>query len=256
MARRGNVFRFGLVGKSFRPTASRTYRHRRRGRAGHQRQIPAAETQPVRAVEPSLDLDARPAQPCPHLFAWHTPPLSFPTHPVVVGHGTRRAHAENLLPAMLAAKRPVRVARASSSHREAPLLERHELLANFGVDPATNHAGESRVLDQSSSSPTVLPDVSVLYGAYSRYNIARGHLFKFSSTGEFLAAFDFGWDTTPAVFSHDGTCSIVIKDNHYDEEAGFYCNPSGGVSDIVCDSTGIPAGPFYITQLDANLVPE
>ncbi len=129
--------------------------------------------------------------------------------------------------------------------------------ANFGVDPATNHASEGRVLDQSSSSPTVLPDGSVLYGAYTRYNIARGHLLKFSSTGTFLAAYDFGWDTTPAVFSHGGTYSIVIKDNHYDEEAGFYCNPSSvPVSQIVCASTGIPAGPFYITQLNSNLLPE
>jgi len=97
----------------------------------------------------------------------------------------------------------------------------------------------------------------VLYGAYTRYNIARGHLVKFSaSTGRVMAFFDFGWDTTPAAFSHDGTYSIVIKDNHYDEEAGFYCNPSSGVSLTVCASTGIPAGPFYITQLNANLVPE
>jgi hypothetical protein len=36
-----------------------------------------------------------------------------------------------------------------------------------------------------------------------------------------MAVFDFGWDSTPAVFSHDGTYSIVIKDNHYDEESGF-----------------------------------
>src|SRR5260370_31518400 len=72
-----------------------------------------------------------------------------------------------------------------------------------------------------------------------------------------MSYFDFGWDTTPAVHSNDDTYSIVIKDNHYDEEAGFYCNPNGdgGVSDTVCAFTGIPAGPFYITQLNANLVP-
>jgi hypothetical protein len=128
---------------------------------------------------------------------------------------------------------------------------------NFGFDPTTNRPGDGNVLDQSSSSPTVLPDRNVLYGSYTRYNIARGHLIKFNgATGAVMADFDFGWDSTAAVFSHDGTYSIVIKDNHYDEEAGFYCNPSGGVSDIVCASTGVPAGPFYITQLDANLVPE
>ncbi len=128
--------------------------------------------------------------------------------------------------------------------------------ATVGVDPATNHAGEGRVLDQSSSSPTVLPDGSVLYGAYSRYNIARGHLLKFNSAGTFKAAYDFGWDSTPAVFGNATTYHIVIKDNHYDEEAGFYCNPTSGVSLTVCAFTGIPAGPFYITQLDKNLAPE
>ena len=129
--------------------------------------------------------------------------------------------------------------------------------AHVGVDPTTNRLGDGNVLDQSSSSPTVLPDGNVLYGSYTRYNIARGHLIKFDgATGALMAYFDFGWDTTPAAFAHDSTYSIVIKDNHYDEETGFYCDPSGGVSDTVCASTGKPAGPFYITQLNANLTPE
>jgi outer membrane protein assembly factor BamB len=98
----------------------------------------------------------------------------------------------------------------------------------------------------------------VIFGAYTRYNIARGHLFKFNAAGGFEAAFDFGWDDTLGVFRHDGTYSIIGKDNHYDEEAGFYCNPSSFsvVSKTVCAFTGIPAGPFYITQLDKNLKPE
>ncbi len=130
--------------------------------------------------------------------------------------------------------------------------------ATVGVDPQTNQKPAGRVIDQSSSSPTVLPDGSVLYGSYSRYNVSRGHLFKFSSTGVFLAAYDFGWDSTPAVLVHDGTYSIVIKDNHYDEEEGFYCNRTSAipVSLTVCAFTGVPAGPFYITQLSPNLIPE
>jgi hypothetical protein len=129
--------------------------------------------------------------------------------------------------------------------------------ANIGVDPATNRAGSGRILDEASSSPVVLPDGNVVFGAYSRYNVSRGHSYKFNgSTGAILATYDFGWDDTPAVFQHDTSYSIVTKDNHYDEEEGFYCNPNGGVSDTVCASTGIPAGPFYITQLNKNLVPE
>jgi hypothetical protein len=136
--------------------------------------------------------------------------------------------------------------------------------AHTGVDPTTNRPGDGNVLDQSSSSPTVLPDGNVLYGSYTRYNIARGHLIKFNGqSGVVMAYFDFGWDTTPAVYTSDedeGSYHIVIKDNHYDEEAGFYCNPSPSTvmdnSHLVCASTGIPAGPFYITQLDSHLVPE
>ncbi len=120
--------------------------------------------------------------------------------------------------------------------------------ATTGVDPATNERPAGRVIDQSSSSPSIAPDGSILYGSYSRYNFARGHLWKFSpSDGHIVATYDFGWDQTPAVFGHDGTYSIVVKDNHYD--AGSYCNDKK-----FCPVA--PAGPYYITQLNANLSPE
>ena len=131
--------------------------------------------------------------------------------------------------------------------------------ANVGVDPSTNRSGSGRVLDSGTSSPVVLPDGNIYFGAYTRYNIARGHAYKLrGSDGAILATYDFGWDDTQAVFQHDGTYSIVMKDNHYDEEGGFYCSPFSGapVSLVVCASTGIPAGPFFITQVNPNLVPE
>lgn len=83
------------------------------------------------------------------------------------------------------------------------------------------------VYDLSSSSPVVTPDGSVLYGALAQ-NV-RGHLFKFNPSGQFVGSYDFGWDETPAVYPHDGTYSVILKDNYY-----------GG-------------GPYYITQLNANL---
>jgi hypothetical protein len=116
-----------------------------------------------------------------------------------------------------------------------------------GVDPATNEAPAGIVTDLSSSSPVVAPDGSVLYGAYSRYNYARGHLFHFSADGQFLNAYDFGWDTTPAIYEHGGTYSVVLKENSY--AVGSYCG----------DSSVCPAkenGPYYITQLNASLQPE
>ena len=116
-----------------------------------------------------------------------------------------------------------------------------------GVDPATNQMPAGRVIDDSSSSPAVAPDGSILYGAYTRYNYARGHLLQFSPDGRFLAAYPFGWDTTPAIYAHDGTYSVVLKDNHY--QAGSYCD-----DEIVCPT--FDPGAFFITQLSAALLPE
>jgi hypothetical protein len=101
--------------------------------------------------------------------------------------------------------------------------------APVGVDPATNELPAGRVLDASSSSPVALPDGGVLYGSYTGYNGARGHLFKLAADGTLAGTFDYGWDYTPAIFLHDGGYSIIVKDNHYG------------------------AGDFLITQLDANL---
>jgi hypothetical protein len=117
--------------------------------------------------------------------------------------------------------------------------------ATPGVDPTTNAPGSGVVIDLASSSPTALPDGSVIFGAITNYNGFRGHMFKFSSTGTFTGAYDFGWDSTPGVYSHGGTYSIVLKDNHYD--AGLYCN----LSSPICQT--LPKGPYYITQLDPNL---
>jgi hypothetical protein len=118
--------------------------------------------------------------------------------------------------------------------------------ATPGVDPRTNAMGSGEVVDQGSSYPTVLPDGEVLLGAYTRYNGSRrGHLFKFDAMGNFVTAFDFGWDETSAVYTHNATYSIIIKDNHY--PAKLYC----GGSNPICQQ--LPEGPCYITQLDANL---
>ena len=104
--------------------------------------------------------------------------------------------------------------------------------ARQGVDPVTNDLPRGRVDDDSSSSPVALPDGGVLYGAYTGYDGRRGHLFKFAPDGTPAATYDFGWDYTPALWPHDGTYSIVIKENRYDE------------------------GHYYVTQLDANLAVE
>jgi outer membrane protein assembly factor BamB len=112
--------------------------------------------------------------------------------------------------------------------------------ARVGVDPATNDKPAGRVTDQSSSSPVALPDGGVLYGSFTGYNGSRGHLLKVSAGGELQAAFDFGWDTTPAIYQNGGSYSVILKENNYAQ-----------------DANGVDLGPFYVTQLaGATLTPE
>src|SRR5262249_49319486 len=80
---------------------------------------------------------------------------------------------------------------------------------------ARNTRPAGRVDDSASSSITVAPDGSLLYGALTFYDFTRGHLVKFSAGGQFLGSYSFGWDSTPAIYQHDATYSIVIKDNEY-----------------------------------------
>ncbi len=87
--------------------------------------------------------------------------------------------------------------------------------ALLGVDPLTNQPGDGSVLDDASSTPVVAPDGTILFGAWNRYNYAQGHLMHFDASGNYLGAFGFGWDTTPAIYAHDGTWSAATKNNHY-----------------------------------------
>ena len=114
-----------------------------------------------------------------------------------------------------------------------------------GVDPTTNANGSGSPSDLASSTPTILPDGSVLFGALDNYDYSRGHLFHFDAQGNFINSYSFGWDNTPGVYQHDGTWSIVVKDNHYGGDAYCYFN------NPVCSP--VAPGPYYVSQLDANL---
>ena len=107
----------------------------------------------------------------------------------------------------------------------------------MGVDPYTNQPPAGRIIDESSSSPVALPDGGVLYGTYTLYNGDRGHLVKLDARGKPAGTYDFGWDYTPALWQHDGTYSIVVKDNHSNYDPVQM----------------VDLGPYYITQLDANM---
>jgi outer membrane protein assembly factor BamB len=113
----------------------------------------------------------------------------------------------------------------------------------LGVDPATNLLPAGQVSDQSTASPVVAPDGSILLGTLSRYNYERGHLFHFSSGGNFLGSYDFGWDITPGIYAHDNTWSAIVKDNFY--PVGSYC-----AAPAYCGQ-GVPR--YSITSLAPNM---
>jgi len=127
--------------------------------------------------------------------------------------------------------------------------------ATTGVAPDTNSLPSGRVLDDSTSSPVVAPDGSILYGSYSRYNYAQGHLLRFSSTGQFLNSYIFGWDDTPAIRTHGSTYSIITKDNHYGD-VGSYCNdPVVCPPDRTASNPGYPEA-YFVTSLSPSLTVE
>jgi hypothetical protein len=127
--------------------------------------------------------------------------------------------------------------------------------AATGVDPAQNRPGAGRVLDDSTSSPVVAPDGSIFYGAYTRYNYDQGHLMKFSSSGQFLASYAFGWDDTPGIYVHDGTYSLLTKENRYGD-IGSYCD-----DEVLCPADRTANNPsygeaYFLTRLSKNLTVE
>jgi hypothetical protein len=135
--------------------------------------------------------------------------------------------------------------------------------ANLGVDPATNTSGGGRILDDSSASPVVAPDGSIIFGVYTRYNYAQGHLLHFASNGNFLGSYKFGWDDTPGIFTGgeneqalnnqgDDSYGIVTKDNHYGN-VGSYCNDNTFCPpDRNANDPGYPE-QYFVSQLDHNL---
>ena len=123
--------------------------------------------------------------------------------------------------------------------------------AGTGVDPSDNTTGAGRALDDSSSSPLIAPDGTVFYGAYTRYNYARGHLMHFTASGAYLGAYPFGWDITPAIIPRSNGYSIVTKENHYNIPS--YCDDQ-----THCSTVRRPDDPggFFVTRLDQSLAVE
>jgi hypothetical protein len=127
--------------------------------------------------------------------------------------------------------------------------------ATVGFDPGTNEPPPARVLDDSSATPTIAPDGSIFFGAYTRYNWAQGHMLHFSANGDFLNSFTFGWDNTPAIFPHNGTYSVVFKNNHYGGPGfGDYCDNTNWCPDRSNPNASL-LGPeqYFVSQFSPSL---
>ncbi len=121
-----------------------------------------------------------------------------------------------------------------------------------GVDPAQNRPGAGQIIDDSTASPVVAPDGSVFFGVVTRYNWFQGHMVKLSPAGDVVAYYPFGWDITPGLRAHDGTYSLVTKENRY-TDTGSYCDVEAFCpADRTASDPASPAG-YFITQLDPGL---
>jgi len=131
-----------------------------------------------------------------------------------------------------------------------------------GVSPPDGMPGSGRVLDDSTSAPVVAPDGSIYYGAYTRYSYGQGRLMRWSATGDYFATagtaggFEFGWDTTPAIFQYVAangtpTFAVITKENHYN--TGSYC--SNGTICPPDRNANHPRYPeeYFITSLAPDL---
>jgi hypothetical protein len=124
--------------------------------------------------------------------------------------------------------------------------------AHTGVDPSQNRPGAGQIIDDSTASPVVAPDGSVFFGVVTRYNWFQGHTVKLSPAGNVVAYYPFGWDITPGLRAHDGTYSLVTKENRY-TGLGSYCDVEAVCpADRSASDPAYPAG-YFITQLDRDL---
>ena len=111
-----------------------------------------------------------------------------------------------------------------------------------------------KAIDDATSSPTIAPDGSIFFGALTVYNYDQGHLMHFSAQGAFLGAFGFGWDTTPAIYTHGNTYSVITKNNHY--SGGSYCGVEAFCPSDRTASNPVSPEAYFITSLSPSLAIE
>ena len=75
-----------------------------------------------------------------------------------------------------------------------------------------------------------------------------------SANGDFLNAFNFGWDNTPAIYPHNGTYSVVFKNNHYGGSGfGDYCNdPNWCPERSNPNSSFLGPEQYFVSQFNPN----
>lgn len=103
---------------------------------------------------------------------------------------------------------------------------------------ASDPSRVAQLIDQSSSCPVVGPDNRVFYGGWNGNQLSDGYLYSFGPDGTFLGSFDFGWDTTPAIFPDpDGDPThyhLVQKYNRYQDQRYYMVSLDPNTMSIEC----------------------
>lgn len=113
-----------------------------------------------------------------------------------------------------------------------------DLSLKWRGDMSADPARKALIIDQSSSCPVVGPDGKVFYGGWNGNGLSQGYLYAFSAAGAYLNNFEFGWDTTPAIYPDpDGDPNhyhLVQKYNKYLEQRYFMVSLNPNTMAIEC----------------------
>ncbi len=72
---------------------------------------------------------------------------------------------------------------------------------------------------------------------------------NFDASGNYLGAFGFGWETTPAIYAHGGAWSAVTKNNYYGG-LGSYCDDTAYCPSDRTANNPVSPEQYFVTQID------
>lgn len=122
----------------------------------------------------------------------------------------------------------------------------------IGVDPSTNLFPAAHETGIMEASPMVAPDGGIYVGSYTgSYDNNQGHLARYSPTGSRLETYDYGWESTPSVFTSPAhttgplSFALVMDENRFSPESGDGTGPG-------LDARTVRLSPDFHTQITTH----